>query len=69
MSLSSEDMFIWGQVKTNTPFFFPNREALVDLYMETVNTPGVTEHVLLHGTMAPAVVDPVLDPPALRNPA
>jgi radical SAM superfamily enzyme YgiQ (UPF0313 family) len=60
VSLSSEDMFIWGQVKTNTPFFFPNREALVDLYMETVNTPGVTEHVLLHGTMAPAVVDPVL---------
>src|SRR5262245_46653500 len=32
ISLSSEDMFIWGQVKTDTPFFFPNREALVELY-------------------------------------
>jgi radical SAM superfamily enzyme YgiQ (UPF0313 family) len=60
ISLSSEDMFIWGQVKTDTPFFFPNREALVDLYREAVNTPGVREHVLLHGTMAPAVVDPLL---------
>jgi radical SAM superfamily enzyme YgiQ (UPF0313 family) len=60
ISLSSEDMFIWGQVKTDTPFFFPNREALVELYREAVNTPGITQHVLLHGTMAPAVVDPVL---------
>jgi radical SAM superfamily enzyme YgiQ (UPF0313 family) len=31
ISLASEDMFIWGQVRTGTPFFFPNREALVDL--------------------------------------
>jgi radical SAM superfamily enzyme YgiQ (UPF0313 family) len=60
VSLSSEDMFIWGQLKTNTPFFFPNREALVDLYKEVVSTPGVNQHVLLHGTMAPVVVDPPL---------
>ena len=25
-------MFIWGQVHTDTPFYFPNREALLDLY-------------------------------------
>jgi radical SAM superfamily enzyme YgiQ (UPF0313 family) len=60
VSLSSEDMFIWGQVKTGTPFFFPNREALVDLYTDTVETPGVTQHVLLHATMAPTVIDPKL---------
>ena len=60
ISLASEDMFIWGQVKTGTPFFFPNREALVSLYSDVVNTPGVTEHVLLHCTMAPSVVDPEL---------
>ena len=60
VSLSSEDMFIWGQVKTNVPFFFPNREALVDLYTDAVNLPGVKEHVLLHATMAPAVIDPQL---------
>ena len=60
VSLSSEDMFIWGQVRTTTPFFFPNREALLDLYSDVVSTPGVTQHVLLHATMAPAVVDPKL---------
>src|SRR5262252_22019 len=60
VSLASEDMFIWGQIHTGTPFFFPNREALLDLYADVVNTPGVTDHVLLHATMAPAVVDPVL---------
>ena len=53
-------MFIWGQVQTDTPFFFPNREALVDLYRDIVETPGVEQHVLSHSTMAPAVVDPVL---------
>ena len=59
-SLATEDMFIWGQVHTDTPFFFPNREALVDLYTEVVNTPGVDSHVLSHCTIAPFVVDPVL---------
>jgi hypothetical protein len=53
-------MFIWGQVHTPTPFYFPNREALVDLYGEIVDTPGVEQHVLSHATIAPAVVDPVL---------
>ena len=53
-------MFIWGQVRTETPFFFPNREALVDLYRDVVETPGVDQHVLSHSTIAPAVVDPVL---------
>jgi radical SAM superfamily enzyme YgiQ (UPF0313 family) len=60
ISLASEDMFIWGQVQTDTPFFFPNREALLDLYSEVVNTPGVEHHVLSHCTIAPAVVDPLL---------
>ncbi|MEN3330792.1 MAG: hypothetical protein V7641_157 [Blastocatellia bacterium] len=60
ISLATEDMFIWGQVHTETPFFFPNREALLDLYSEIVNTPGVEHHVLSHCTIAPSVVDPVL---------
>jgi hypothetical protein len=60
ISLATEDMFIWGQVHTDTPFYFPNREALLDLYSEIVNTPGVEHHVLSHCTIAPAVVDPKL---------
>jgi hypothetical protein len=60
ISLATEDMFIWGQVHTETPFYFPNREALIDLYSEIVNTPGVEQHVLSHCTIAPAVVDPLL---------
>ncbi|MEP7365244.1 MAG: radical SAM protein [Acidobacteriota bacterium] len=60
ISLATEDMFIWGQVHTDTPFYFPNREALVDLYRTIVETPGVDNHLLSHSTMAPAVVDPVL---------
>lgn len=60
ISLATEDMFIWGQVHTNTPFYFPNREALVDLYSDIVNTPGVEQHVLSHSTLAPALVDPKL---------
>ncbi len=60
ISLATEDMFIWGQVQTETPFFFPNREALLDLYSEVVNTPGVEQHVLSHCTVTPAVVDPLL---------
>ncbi|MBI3491619.1 MAG: B12-binding domain-containing radical SAM protein, partial [Acidobacteria bacterium] len=60
ISLATEDMFIWGQVHTSTPFYFPNREALLGLYSDIVNTPGVEQHVLSHATIAPAVVDPVL---------
>ena len=60
ISLATEDMFIWGQVHTETPFFFPNREALLDLYKGVVETKGVEQHVLSHATMAPAVVDPKL---------
>ena len=60
ISLATEDMFIWGQVHTKTPFYFPNREALLDLYRSVVNTPGVEQHVLSHATIAPAVVDPIL---------
>lgn len=60
ISLATEDMFIWGQVHTDTPFYFPNREALLDLYASVVNTPGVEQHVLSHSTIAPAVVDPLL---------
>ncbi|NWF85967.1 MAG: B12-binding domain-containing radical SAM protein [Bryobacteraceae bacterium] len=60
ISLATEDMFIWGQVGKKTPFYFPNREALLDLYSEVVNTPGVEQHILSHCTIAPAVVDPLL---------
>ena len=60
ISLATEDMFIWGQVHTDTPFFFPNREALLGLYSDIVNTPGVQYHVLSHCTIAPLVVDPLL---------
>ncbi len=60
ISLATEDMFIWGQVHTDTPFYFPNREALLSLYSDIVNTPGVEQHVLSHATIAPAVVDPLL---------
>src|SRR5262245_8002651 len=60
ISLATEDMFIWGQVHTPIPFYFPNRSALVDLYSEVVNTPGVEQHVLSHATIAPAVVDPIM---------
>jgi hypothetical protein len=60
ISLATEDMFIWGQVGTGTPFYFPNREALLDLYREVVETPGVEQHILSHSTIAPAVVDPLL---------
>src|SRR4029453_15614545 len=60
ISLATEDMFIWGQVHTDTPFYFPNREALLDLFSEVVNTPGVEQHLLSHATIAPAVVDPLL---------
>src|SRR5712691_3196839 len=60
ISLATEDMFIWGQVHTDTPFYIPNREALLGLYSDIVNTPGVEHHVLSHSTIAPAVVDPIL---------
>jgi radical SAM superfamily enzyme YgiQ (UPF0313 family) len=60
ISLATEDFFIWGQIRTDTPFYFPNREALLDLFSDVVNYPGVEQHVLSHCTMAPAVVDPVL---------
>ena len=60
ISLATEDMFIWGQVHTDTPFYFPNREALLDLFADVVNTPGVEHHLLSHATIAPALVDPVL---------
>lgn len=59
ISLATEDMFIWGQVHTGVLFYFPNREALVDLYRGIVETPGVQSHLLSHCTMAP-VVDPKL---------
>jgi len=60
ISLATEDMFIWGQVRTGTPFFFPNREALLGLYSDIVNTPGIERHLLSHATLAPFVVDPTL---------
>jgi len=60
ISLATEDMFIWGQVNTDTPFCFPNREALLDLYGEIAGVPEVEQLLLSHSTMAPALVDPLL---------
>jgi hypothetical protein len=60
VALATEDMFIWGQVRTSIPFFFPNREALLDLYGEIAATPGVEQVALTHATIAPFVVDPTL---------
>jgi radical SAM superfamily enzyme YgiQ (UPF0313 family) len=60
VSLATEDVFIWGQVRTGVPFYFPNREALLDLFSGIVNTPGLKQHILSHATIAPAVVDPLL---------
>ena len=60
ISLATEDLFIWGQVRTGTPFYFPNREALLSLFSDVVNTPGVDRHLLSHCTIAPSVVDPKL---------
>jgi radical SAM superfamily enzyme YgiQ (UPF0313 family) len=60
VALATEDTFIWGQVRTPTPFFFPNRERLVDLCREVATTPGVETVVLTHCTIAPFVVDPGL---------
>jgi len=60
ISLATEDLFIWGQVGTETPFYFPNREALVDLHKSVAHYPGVKHFTFSHSTMAPAVVDPEL---------
>ncbi len=60
ISLATEDMFRWGPERKDTPFYFPNRKALLDLYADIVTTPGVEQHLLSHSTMAPAVVDPIL---------
>lgn len=59
-ALATEDMFIWGQVRTGTPFFFPNREALLDLCRDVASTPGIEHVALSHCTIAPFVVDPIL---------
>ena len=68
ISLATEDMFIWGQVHTSTPFYFPNREALLDLYRDVVNTPGVEQHVLSHATIAPVGRRSPVDRAAVREP-
>jgi radical SAM superfamily enzyme YgiQ (UPF0313 family) len=60
ISLATEDMFVWGHAQAQTPFYFPNHEALVDLYGSIAETPGVEEVLLSHCTIAPAVVDPLL---------
>jgi hypothetical protein len=59
VSLASEDMFIWG-FKRDQPFFFPNREALLDLHRSIAHYPGVKWITLSHATIAPAIVDPAL---------
>jgi radical SAM superfamily enzyme YgiQ (UPF0313 family) len=60
ISLATEDMFVWGHRQGTAPFYFPNREALVDLHRAVAETPGVEQYLLSHCTIAPAVVDPQL---------
>jgi hypothetical protein len=60
VSLATEDMFVWGHARAQTPFYVPNREALIDLYGAIAETPGIEHVVLSHSTIAPAVVDPLL---------
>jgi radical SAM superfamily enzyme YgiQ (UPF0313 family) len=59
ISLATEDMFIWG-FNERQPFFFPNRNALLDLHRSIAEYPGVKWITLSHATIAPAVVDPAL---------
>jgi radical SAM superfamily enzyme YgiQ (UPF0313 family) len=59
VSLATEDMFIWG-FNERQPFFFPNRNALLDLHQSIADYPGVKWITLSHATIAPAVVDPAL---------
>jgi radical SAM superfamily enzyme YgiQ (UPF0313 family) len=59
ISLATEDMFIWG-FNERQPFFFPNRNALLDLHRSIVEHAGVKWITLSHATIAPAVVDPKL---------
>jgi radical SAM superfamily enzyme YgiQ (UPF0313 family) len=59
ISLATEDMFIWG-FNEQQPFFFPNRNALLDLHQSIADYPGVKWITLSHATIAPAVVDPAL---------
>jgi radical SAM superfamily enzyme YgiQ (UPF0313 family) len=59
VSLATEDMFIWG-FNERQPFFFPNRNALLDLHKSIAEYPGVKWITLSHATIAPAVVDPML---------
>jgi radical SAM superfamily enzyme YgiQ (UPF0313 family) len=59
VSLATEDMFIWG-FNERQPFFFPNRNALLDLHRSIAEYPGVNWVTLSHATIAPAVVDPAL---------
>jgi radical SAM superfamily enzyme YgiQ (UPF0313 family) len=60
VSLATEDMFVWGHGPGRTPFYIPNRDALLDLYGGIAGTPGVEHIVLSHCTIAPALVDPLL---------
>jgi radical SAM superfamily enzyme YgiQ (UPF0313 family) len=59
VSLATEDMFIWG-FNERQPFFFPNRNALLDLHRSIAENAGVKWITLSHATIAPAVVDPKL---------
>ncbi|MBI4473106.1 MAG: B12-binding domain-containing radical SAM protein [Acidobacteria bacterium] len=59
ISLATEDMFIWG-FNGRRPFFFPNREVLLDLHQSIAEYPGVRWITLSHATIAPSVVDPML---------
>ena len=43
ISLATEDMFVWRTDEAGLPFYFPNREELLDLYRSIVDYPGVEQ--------------------------
>ena len=47
ISLATEDLFMWPG-HTNTPFYLPNPEALLDLYTEVVTPSGVDNGAAMH---------------------
>lgn len=52
----SEDIFLYKVEKRST--LEPNREAIIDLFNNIMNQPGVMHSNPTHGTIAPAVYDP-----------
>ncbi|MEM3884376.1 MAG: radical SAM protein [Nitrososphaerota archaeon] len=56
--IHSEDIFLYRvEDKKN---FYPNRDALVELFSSVMSVPGIRHSNPTHGTVAPAVADPML---------